>query len=300
MSTLAVHPLADLIPPMTDEEYKALREDIEANGLHQPITLYEGKILDGRHRARACDELGIVPITRFYDGDSPAAFVISLNVKRRSLTTAQRLRIAVDALPALEAEAKERQRIHGGTAPGRPAEHFGTTVPECSEPTRARDTAAALVGLSGRTVGRMARVQEQAPDLAEKVWAGEVTPRAADDVLKAQRKSTPKEATVPVADAPLAQAVAPVATKEKGKAMSPQSRAFNSRTTYREDFTRAVQSLGVEMERLDPKLTERETIFTPTNVRAIAQDDEEFSGWLEALRKCRTSLSRFITGLECV
>jgi hypothetical protein len=48
MSTLEPHHLADLFPPMEGAEYAALREDIRVNGLFDPITLYQGRILDGR------------------------------------------------------------------------------------------------------------------------------------------------------------------------------------------------------------------------------------------------------------
>jgi hypothetical protein len=45
--------------------------------------LYEGQILDGRNRARACEALGIEPETRVYAGDDPVGFVISRNLHRR-------------------------------------------------------------------------------------------------------------------------------------------------------------------------------------------------------------------------
>jgi hypothetical protein len=51
-------------------------------------------------------------------GDSPTSFVISKNSKRRHLTQSQKAAIAALALPFFEAEAKKRQREHGGTAPG--------------------------------------------------------------------------------------------------------------------------------------------------------------------------------------
>lgn len=116
---MEAHPLAELIPPMGDAEYRELADDIAAHGLREPITLYEGKVLDGRHRARACEEVGARLHSREYDGDDPAAFVISENVHRRHLTTSQRAVIALAFLPYHEQRAKERQREHAGTAPGR-------------------------------------------------------------------------------------------------------------------------------------------------------------------------------------
>ena len=54
---LALHPLCEIIPPCTDEEFKELKEDIKKNGLQVPIKTFEAKILDGRSRYRACVEL---------------------------------------------------------------------------------------------------------------------------------------------------------------------------------------------------------------------------------------------------
>jgi N6-adenosine-specific RNA methylase IME4/ParB-like chromosome segregation protein Spo0J len=93
------HPLADLLPAMSELEYAELRESIRANGLRQPITLHpDGSILDGRHRAKACAELGIpVAAVPFEGEDSDClAFVLDLNLKRRHLDESQRAMIAAD------------------------------------------------------------------------------------------------------------------------------------------------------------------------------------------------------------
>jgi len=98
---LQPHPLALLIPEMLQDEYIELLKDIKAHGLQQPITVYEGKILDGRHRHKACIELGKEPKTVDFDGDEAAAkaFVESINVHRRHLTHGQKQKI-------IEAELK--------------------------------------------------------------------------------------------------------------------------------------------------------------------------------------------------
>jgi predicted DNA-binding transcriptional regulator AlpA len=52
---LEAHPLADIFPMLDQKEptFIALVEDIKANGLHEPVTLLDGKILDGRNRYEA-------------------------------------------------------------------------------------------------------------------------------------------------------------------------------------------------------------------------------------------------------
>jgi hypothetical protein len=49
---IAEHPLAGLFPLIEGAEFAALVESITRNGLIEPITLRQGKILDGRNSRR--------------------------------------------------------------------------------------------------------------------------------------------------------------------------------------------------------------------------------------------------------
>lgn len=196
---LEPHPIAALLPEMDDSQFAELREDIRANGQLQAITVYEGKILDGRHRYRACREIGIPPRTELWDGEDPAAYVLSLNVRRRHLTTSQRAMLATRFLPALREEARERQREHGGTAPGRASQHSDSKEPECSEPDRATKRAGELVGVSRASVTRAARIAERAPEMVEPILSGEKTVSSVDRAIRDSLPPAPrkKEAAAP-------------------------------------------------------------------------------------------------------
>jgi len=65
-----------------------LTEDIRAHGLHDPIVLFERRILDGRSRAIACESAGVVPRYVEFHGTREEAlmFVVSHNLMRRHLT----------------------------------------------------------------------------------------------------------------------------------------------------------------------------------------------------------------------
>jgi hypothetical protein len=93
---LEPHPIAGLFPLLDKDSigFKALIEDIKANRQHDPVILYEGKILDGRNRYRACEHLGIDVATREYVGSDPIGFVLSVNLHRRHLNTSQRAMVA--------------------------------------------------------------------------------------------------------------------------------------------------------------------------------------------------------------
>jgi ParB-like chromosome segregation protein Spo0J len=52
--SIPFHPLSMIFPLIEGERFDALVADIKKNGQREPIVLYQGKILDGRNRYRAC------------------------------------------------------------------------------------------------------------------------------------------------------------------------------------------------------------------------------------------------------
>lgn len=75
------HPLAEIFPEMKKEELLELVNDIRAHGRHEPIVLFEGKIIDGRNRYRACKIAGHTFVDANFvqlpSGRDPRAFVIA-------------------------------------------------------------------------------------------------------------------------------------------------------------------------------------------------------------------------------
>jgi ParB-like chromosome segregation protein Spo0J len=103
MTEYAFHELATVFPLLEGGEYTALIDDIRTHGLLEPITLFEGKILDGRNRYRACLAAGVEPRFReilFGDYAEAAACVISANIHRRHLTAEQRRELIEKLLKA--------------------------------------------------------------------------------------------------------------------------------------------------------------------------------------------------------
>lgn len=97
------------------EELDRLAADIAENGLRNPIVLdSHGRILDGRNRWAACEIAGVKPDTVLFDGDDEAAFVLSVNVARRHLTTGQQAMST--ALVLVDAGKRENGRWKRGSA----------------------------------------------------------------------------------------------------------------------------------------------------------------------------------------
>jgi hypothetical protein len=84
------HPLSAAFPLPTPAEFDALRDDIKEHGQRHPIIIYQGMVLDGWTRMRACLEIGKEPYTKEYGGSDPAGYVLSSNLHRRHLSASQR------------------------------------------------------------------------------------------------------------------------------------------------------------------------------------------------------------------
>jgi hypothetical protein len=127
---LSPHPFADIFPPMEGVELAALGEDIKANGLREPIWLYEDKIIDGRNRYKAVIKAGVghrmkEENFRVYTGTDPLKFVISANVLRRHLNESQR---ALIAAKVANIKLGDNQHKPGGISVERAAEMFSVSA----------------------------------------------------------------------------------------------------------------------------------------------------------------------------
>jgi len=197
MKTYGAHEFASIFPLYEGQPFLDLVADIKAHGLRDAITLYEGKILDGVNRARACEAAGVAP--RFdewkpLNGESALDFALSRNLHRRHLSESQRAMVAdkVRELlrPAAKAKQEEGQKA-GGKAGGRGRPKDST---DSSNPNSAASYDTAAEAAKRLNVGRgsvVAAGQVRAhgvPELVAAVERGAVAVSAAAEVA-----SLPKE-----------------------------------------------------------------------------------------------------------
>jgi hypothetical protein len=196
-----VHPATDVFPMMSDDELKALGEDILARGLREPIKLMyvsrakqigentfvqETTLLDGRNRLEAMERVGIDIEScalkyQFVNGSrgpfdlDAVAHIISLNIHRRHLTKHQQ----ADLIVAAHAAAPVVSRQDGGKlSEGRPVNQ-----------TKAAAVATAKEhGISKRTVERAiakAEGKTPKPKAKPKVDSGKrVADQLMDDMIQ--------------------------------------------------------------------------------------------------------------------
>jgi hypothetical protein len=169
---LRPHPASMIFPPMTTDEFIALRADIRDRGLVDPIVLFDGHILEGNNRYRACTEEGVAPHFTVWEGDDPIAFVISKNLHRRHLTPGQKAAIAVEA-ERLYKDAAQQRMLAGKIDPR-------AHSPEGSaDMGRALHQAAKAVGASRRSAQDAKQIKREAPQAFEALKAGKTSVRSA-------------------------------------------------------------------------------------------------------------------------
>jgi ParB-like chromosome segregation protein Spo0J len=104
------HPLAAHLPMMDEDsvEFKGLVDSIRENGLCEPIILYQGMILDGRNRHRACRLAGVEPRFETFEETemTPLEFVFAKNLHRRHLTVGQRALLAAEMVTTTHGDAR--------------------------------------------------------------------------------------------------------------------------------------------------------------------------------------------------
>ena len=173
MTEIKIHPACDLFPPMSEEDYQELKADIAANGVQESVTFWRGQLIDGRHRVRAMQELGInvgYHSSEIYESADPLAFAISVNLKRRHLTTSQRAMVA-NKLATLQ-NGSNQHVIEGTSFDG---------------PNLKQEEAAKALNVSLPSVQRARALErEAAPEVAAAVHAGTVTLNAATNLVKAE------------------------------------------------------------------------------------------------------------------
>lgn len=158
----AFHEYANLFPMMEGRAYRELVEDVEVNGVREPIVFLDGKILDGRNRYMAARELGAEYPRIEFRGDDPLAYVVSLNLKRRHLSESQRSMVA----------ARLARMPNGGD---RSEQHRANL--------HSASSAAEMLNVSERSVKTAKTVErEGSPELVEAVERGSVSVNAAADI----------------------------------------------------------------------------------------------------------------------
>ncbi len=145
------HEYSKLFPLIEGKEFQLLKNDIEINGLNEPVCLdKEGKIIDGRNRYRACIELGVEPKYITYTGNNILELIISKNLMRRHLNESQRAVVASKL-------ANMPKHLHKNDT------QICVSQPE----------AAKMLNVSPRLLQNVKEIERMSPELIQQIESGE-------------------------------------------------------------------------------------------------------------------------------
>lgn len=179
-----------VMPPLSIEEYEALKADIAKRGVLIPIEVDAdtGEILDGFHRLRACQELGITPpITErhFANDQERTEHALILNLLRRQLG------------PITWAQTFEKlAKVYGVRLGKRGVKSLIQQSSEGKSPTVG--DLAKNVGIPYSTANyrlKLAADLADHPDLADKVDRGEMAANQAQRIIQKLKQKVEAEAT---------------------------------------------------------------------------------------------------------
>lgn len=190
--------LRSLIRPLSEEEYEQLKESVLAEGIRDPLVVWNGILLDGHHRYKIAQEYGLEYRTveiELPNKEAAKEWIITNQLGRRNLTPME----ASYYRGKLYESKKQRQgtrtdltfpqngeRLNTAKALGKQYGVSKNTITRDAEFSKAVDKVAAEIGeeakhaiLTGKAnipkkdVEKLIEIKQKAPELVEPILRGE-------------------------------------------------------------------------------------------------------------------------------
>lgn len=157
--------LADLLPPLSDEQLGALEKDILQNGCYAPVIVNEElAVVDGHNRKQICEKHNLpykMAVFAFDDLLEAQQWALDTQKGRRNLDKWELGKIALKLKPEIEARAKENMGMRTDLL---------TTLSEGQQSAPSVNTRKELadsVGIGEVTMGKVMQIDENAPDVVK-------------------------------------------------------------------------------------------------------------------------------------
>ena len=155
-----------LIPPLSNEEYKQLEENLAEEGCRDSLITWNNTIIDGHNRYEICMK-NIIPFSikemNFDNRQEAIEWIIKNQFGRRNLPAYERAKLALRLEPIIKENAKERQVANGGD---KKSENAKSNV-QISAPTirnKSRDELAKIAGVSHDTIEKVKLIEREATE----------------------------------------------------------------------------------------------------------------------------------------
>ena len=175
---------AELIPPLTEEEYKGLEASILSEGCRDALVVWNDTLIDGHNRYRICTEHNIAYETvqkDFADRNRALLWIINNQLSRRNLPKYVSTVLALKREPIIAEMAKENQRIG--------AEKTNTGSQISVKAVDTQKEIAKIAGVSHDTVAKVKKIEAVAsPEVKEQLRNSEISINQAYQQIRQEEK----------------------------------------------------------------------------------------------------------------
>ncbi len=160
--------MAELLPPLTGEQFATLEADLLKNGCYSPVIVNEDMVIvDGHNRQALCEKHGLpyqMAVFSFEDLLEAKQWALDTQKGRRNLDKWELGKIALRLKPDIEARAKENMSL-GGQAyrPSNAGEEGFANSQNLPSAVNTTKELANAVGIGQQTMSRVMQIDEHAP-----------------------------------------------------------------------------------------------------------------------------------------
>jgi N6-adenosine-specific RNA methylase IME4 len=176
-----------LIPPLTQEEFKQLEDNCMKDGIREKIITWNGFIIDGHNRFEIATKWGLDYQTeskRFDSENDVKEWMINNQFGRRNLSNYQRSVLALELESVFSERAKENLKLSDGKGKQKSAEVK-------IEPIETRKELAKVANVSHDTIAKVKKIEAVAtPEVKAQLSTGEVSiNQVYQDIKKEEKKA---------------------------------------------------------------------------------------------------------------
>ena len=159
--------MAELLPPLSEEQLGALETDLLRNGCYTSIIVNEDLVvIDGHNRKSLCDKHGLpyqMLVFAFDDLLEAKQWALDTQKGRRNLDKWELGKIALKLKPEFEARAKGNMSAGGGDQKSAESKSGLTMLSNPISSINTRKELADSVGIGEVTMGKVMQIDEHAP-----------------------------------------------------------------------------------------------------------------------------------------
>lgn len=184
----------NLIPALTDEEYKGLEQSILSEGCRDALVLWGDILIDGHNRYEICTKHGIKFKTvqkEFGSRDDVMLWMIDTQRSRRNLNKVDSILLAQKKTAILAKEARKKVSETTRESNIRRADPSFVSFDKTEKPKKSIDVRAETAkeaGVSTGTLAQFEQIQRKKPELIDDIKRGDVSINKAYNAIKLEEK----------------------------------------------------------------------------------------------------------------